>query len=41
MKDYYLTYPEITVEVEVKSVLSSQNNFIKGTLPFLEMVIVH
>ena len=33
LKDYYLTYPEITVEDEVKSVLSSQENFIKGPSP--------
>lgn len=31
--DYYLTYPEITVEDEVKSVLSSPSNFIRGPLP--------
>jgi protease I len=33
LKDYYLTYPEITVEDEVKSVLSSQDNFVKGPSP--------
>ncbi|MFT4747874.1 MAG: protease I [Congregibacter sp.] len=32
---YYLTYPEITVEDEVKSVLSSHENFIKGPSPLL------
>ncbi len=35
LNDYYLTYPEITVENEVKSVLSSQENFIKGPFPLL------
>ncbi|HBK71522.1 MAG TPA: hypothetical protein DDZ39_07710 [Flavobacteriaceae bacterium] len=35
LKDYYLTYPEITVEDEVKSVLSDDSNFLKGTLPVL------
>lgn len=35
LNDYYLTYPEITVENEVKSVLSNQDNFIKGPSPLL------
>ncbi|MCK5052349.1 MAG: DJ-1/PfpI family protein [Candidatus Cloacimonetes bacterium] len=35
LKDYYLTYPEVTVEDEVKSVLSDSNNFLKGPTPFL------
>jgi protease I len=35
LKDYYLTYPEITVEEEVKSVLSDHNNFLKGPSPLL------
>jgi putative intracellular protease/amidase len=35
LKNYYLTYPEITVEDEVKSVLFSQENFIKGPPPLL------
>ena len=35
LNDYYLTYREITVEDEVKSVLSSQENFIKGPSPLL------
>jgi len=35
LKDYYLTYPEITVEDEVKSVLSSSDNFIKGPTALL------
>jgi len=30
MGDYYLTYPEITVEDEVTSVLEKKENFIKG-----------
>ena len=33
LKDYYLTYPEITVEDEVRSVLQHNSNFIKGPLP--------
>ncbi len=35
LKDYYLTYPEITVEDEVRSVLSDDSNFLKGALPVL------
>lgn len=35
LSDYYLTYPETTVEDEVKSVLSQQENFIKGPSPLL------
>ena len=31
--DYYLTYPGLTVEDEVKSVLSESSNFIKGKTP--------
>ncbi len=32
MKDYYLTYPEITVEDEVKSILSDKSNFLTGPM---------
>jgi putative intracellular protease/amidase len=35
LHDYFLTYPEITVEDEVKSILSDKNNFLKGPLPGL------
>lgn len=35
MGDYYLTYPGLTVEDEVKSVLSDTSNFIKGKTPIL------
>jgi len=35
LKDYYLTYPELTVEDEVKSVLSDSSNFLKGPSPLL------
>ncbi len=35
LKDYYLTYPGLTVEDEVKSVLSDNNNFLKGPTPIL------
>ena len=33
LKDYYLTYPGLTVEDEVKSVLSDASNFNTGKLP--------
>jgi len=33
LKDYYLTYPGLTTEDEVRSVLSNQANFIKGPFP--------
>lgn len=33
LKDYYLTYPRLTVEKEVRSVLADKANFIKGKLP--------
>ena len=33
LKDYYLTYPEVTVEDEVKSVLSDSKNLLKGPKP--------
>jgi len=35
LKDYYLTYPAITVEDEVKSALSDSDNFLKGPTPLL------
>ncbi len=35
LKDYYLTYPNLTVEAEVKSTLSNINYFIKGSIPIL------
>ena len=35
LKNYYRTYPEITVEDEVKSVLSDHDNFFKGPTPLL------
>ena len=35
MGDYYLTYPEITVEDEVKSVLQNSTQFIQGPRPIL------
>lgn len=41
LKDYYLTYPEITVEDEVKSVLSDENNFIKGPTPIAKDDLKH
>lgn len=36
LKNYYLTYPGITTEDEVKSVLHDKNNFLKGPIPFLK-----
>jgi protease I len=35
LKDYYLTYPKLTVEDEVKSVLNNKKNFQKGPIPLL------
>ena len=35
LKDYYLTYPGLTVEDEVRSVLSDSSNFICGPTPVL------
>jgi len=36
LKDYYLTYPGLTTEDEVRSVLSSPNNFKKGPTPLFK-----
>ncbi len=36
LKDYYLTYPGLTTEDEVRSVLFHKNNFIKGPTPILK-----
>lgn len=36
LKDYYLTYPGLTTEDEVRSVLSKQEHFIKGPTPILK-----
>lgn len=33
LKDYYLTYPEITVEDEVRNSLSDQHNYLSGPTP--------
>jgi protease I len=35
LKDYYLTYPEITVEDEVTNALSGSDNFLRGPNPLL------
>jgi protease I len=35
LKDYYLTYPGMTVEDEVKSVLKNHSNFLHGNLPVI------
>ncbi len=41
MGDYYLTYPEITVEDEVTSFLSNSNNFHKGPSPLFRDNLNH
>ena len=41
LKDYYLTYPEITVEDEVKNSLSDRGNFIAGPTPMLRDDMAH
>ncbi|MFT5453052.1 MAG: protease I [Enterobacterales bacterium] len=35
LKNYYLTYPGLTVEDEVTSALCDKKNFVKGSLPLL------
>ncbi len=35
LKDYYLTYPGLTIEDEVKSYLKNTSQFIRGTKPIL------
>lgn len=35
LKTYYLTYPGLTVEDEVKAALSSKHNYCTGPMPFL------
>ncbi len=41
MQDYYLTYPDMTVEDEVRSVLSEQKNFLRGPGPLFRDAIDH
>lgn len=41
LKDYYLTYPELTVEDEVKSALFDGGNFLKGPTPLLRDDVNH
>ncbi len=41
LKDYYLTYPEITVEDEVRATLAGKNNFIKGPAPLFRDDLKH
>jgi protease I len=41
LKDYYLTYPEITVEDEVRSVLADDKNFLRGPSPIFRDDIDH
>lgn len=35
LKEYYLTYPNLTVEDEVKSTLCDRSNYLKGASPIL------
>jgi len=41
LKDYYLTYPEISVEEEVKSLLADEKNFIQGPKPLFRDDMKH
>ena len=41
LKDYYLTYPEITVEDEVKNSLLDKTNFLSGPTPMLRDDMAH
>ena len=41
MGDYYLTYPDTTVEDEVKSVISDHRNFLQGPTPVLRDSLNH
>jgi len=41
LKDYYLTYPELTVEDEVRAALSDSSNFERGPLPVLRDSLNH
>ncbi len=41
MGDYYLTYPEITVEDEVRSVLNNSIQFVQGPTPILRDDVKH
>jgi len=41
LHDYYLTYPDLSVEDEVRGVLSDKNNFIRGPQPVLRDSIDH
>lgn len=41
LKDYYLTYPKITVEDEVMAVLSNKENFVKGPSPLFRDDMQH
>lgn len=41
LKDYYLTYPEISVQDEVIAALSDKNNFHKGPSPLFRDNLKH
>jgi len=41
MQDYYLTYPELTVEDEVRAALSDEGNFVTGPTPVVRDCMNH
>ncbi len=41
LKDYYLTYPGLTVEDEVKSVLQTSKNYLQGPTPIFRDSMSH
>ncbi len=41
MQDYYLTYPDMTVEDEVRAALSDGRNFVTGPKPILRDSMDH
>jgi protease I len=41
LKDYYLTYPDVTVEDEVKSVLAKKSQFLSGATPLFRDDMAH
>lgn len=41
LKDYYLTYPEITVEEEVKAALCNRSNFLSGSFSLFRDDLQH
>lgn len=41
LKDYYLTYPHVTVEQEVRAALYDKGQFLKGSIPMLRDDAAH